>query len=185
MAALVTLNFSPSKSKVQDASAKLDLLRGDNGNGDIFQITTVVMVLRRIKIHWSYEGRESFDSINHWLVKQGIQRNNIESCFKSTCSSIRYDRSEMENQLQFESLVCLQKIDDRSKCDFCEVLQKSNRRVCATSWFTLEHSVLVGIWIYRRLKEKRKIWFSATKLDIFYFDGCSTYSYYLAPFAQK
>lgn len=185
VASFVTLNFSASRSKIQDASARLDLLRGDNGNGEVFQITTMNGFAEDSKSSTD-EGRESFQNINRWLIKKGFTEKILNH--SSNRPVHQYEKEVTGQNGKSMTIRVIRLLAETSVASKNVTFAKVFKRAIEESDILIYagHSGLGGNLDIPSLEEKAgKISFSANKRQIFYFNGCSTYSYYLAPFAEQ
>jgi len=185
LAAAVTVKIAPLKNYITDAESNLDKIRGDNGNGELFQITTINGFSEDAKDPQD-DGRVSFEEVNEWLRHQG---------FKETIVA-RYMNRPIH---QFEKTVRAQDgstVQVRITRLLAETAMAS-KNVTFAKFFKAAvkdadviiyagHSGLGGNLDIGSLEEKSgPLEFHPKKHQIFFFDGCSTYSYYLSMFESQ
>ncbi|MEK2644228.1 hypothetical protein [Bdellovibrio sp. BCCA] len=185
LASPVVVKISALK-QMDDADAQLDKVRGDNGNGDLFQITTI-NGFSEDATNPGDDGRLSFEEVNQWLREAGFTETVIAK-FKNrpvhqfdkavrkkdgTTVQIRVTRLLAETGVMSKNVTFAK--------FFKEAVKQSDVIIYAG------HSGLGGNLDIGSLEEKAgPLEFNNRKHQIFFFDGCSSYSYYLSMFeAQK
>lgn len=181
----VIIKVAPSKNENSDISASLEDLWADNGNGDLFQITTI-NGFSEDAINPEDDGRQSFEKVNVWLRKMGFQETIIAKYanrpvlqFEKTIR--RKDGSTVEvriTRLLAETAIA------KKNVTFARFFKGAVKN--ADVLIYAGHSGLGGNLDIGSLEEKAgPLEFTQRKHQLFFFDGCSTYSYYLAMFAEQ
>ncbi len=184
MTAEVNLEISPASQADQAATPRLDLMRGDNGNGKLF----------RIDLIYGYneantpedEGRMNYESMDVYFEEAGFDR--IESVTKTKQKSKIYSKqitlpngSTMD--VEVRHILVDTAIEAKSKA-FAKYFKDSvfDADVIIYSG----HSGLGGNLDIAALSEKAgEFVFNEKKRQIFMFESCSSYTYYLSPFRSE
>lgn len=160
-------------------------LRGDNGNGEYFEITTINGFSEDAKDS-NDEGRVSFEEMNAWFKRQGFTEKVLA----------KYENRPV---YQFEKLVVGQN-GQTIKVRITRLLAEtsiSSRNVTFAKFFKRAvkesdviiyagHSGLGGNLDLGMLEEKvGPLEFLPNKQQVFFFDGCSSYAYYLSMFESQ
>ena len=186
LAQSVQFNFSPAAPAKQDASPRLDLLRANNGNGDLFTIA----IVHGYSDGWNIpndDGRTNFNELNAFLRKQGFEQTSVYS--GTTHPIERFTKSvPLANgkrmEVQINHLLVETTITSRT-VSFAKFFKEAVST--ADVIFYSGHSGL-GMNLDIPLLEQKagKFVFNPSKRQIFFFDSCASYSYYLSTFsAQK
>ncbi|WP_413613067.1 hypothetical protein [Bdellovibrio sp. HCB-110] len=185
LASQVVIKISAIKNQLEDATAELEKIRGDNDNGDLFQITTINGFSEDAK-NPGDDGRLSFEEVNQWLRQAG---------FKETIVA-KYQNRPMH---QFEKSVN-KKDGSTIQIRITRLLAETavaSKNVTFAKFFKhaimnadvviyAGHSGLGGNLDIGSLEEKAgPLEFNPRKRQIFFFDGCSSYSYYLSMFEEQ
>ena len=185
LATQVAVRINSVKNHRKDASAELDKIRGDNGNGELFQITTINGFSEDAK-NKEDEGRQGFEEMNQWFREQG---------FKETILA-RYENRPVH---QFEK-VFRKRNGEVVRTRITRLLAETgvaSKNVTFSKFFKnavktadiviyAGHSGLGGNLDISSIEEKAgPLEFDRRKHQIFFFDGCSTYSYFLDMFAVQ
>jgi hypothetical protein len=182
LAAPARLRFAPGTKRALDLSPRLDLLRGNNGNGADFTIDIVHGFNESSKSRKD-EGRANFAEVNLRLRKMGfretIERNQWERPLHRFESSVVLANGKTIRVL-IRHLLVNSAIEARST-----TFAKFFREAVETADVLIYsgHSGLGGNLDLGLLAQKSgEFVFNPAKRQIFYFESCSSYSYYLEPF---
>jgi hypothetical protein len=169
--------------KVAD-SPRLKLLRGDNGNGDLFSIY-VIYGFEEDAHNSSDEGRLNFETFLEELERRGFQQRQVN---RDTRRPLFVSEMDLEKNngrpvhVEIKSLLVDTAIESRSTAFakfFKEAVENADIILYAG------HSGLGGNLDIPSLEEKAgEFTFDPTKRQLFFFDSCSSYSYYLDPFRK-
>ncbi len=184
MSEMVRITISPTFAKKIDRTPKLPMLRGNNKNGSLFLIYA---------IH-GYEtkpGREDAGQINYKEFNSYLKLNGFveDRTKKSSLNPMNIYTKEikLENgqrvHVEVRHLLTATDIDSNSR-----VFAKFFKEAVETADVILYggHSGLGGNLDLVQLQEKAGAFnFNKDKKQIFFFDSCSSYSYYLESFAAE
>lgn len=184
-----TLRIRPAAQANPNLSPDLDVIRGDNGNGDVFYLT-IFNGFYESNVKSSDEGRRAYRKLNQTLKRMG---------FLETSLSLHADRpaNRLEKWVNVRGKNRLIRIDhflsetsmSESVITFAKRFQKALYESDVLIYSG--HSGLGGnldiASLNRKLQENGhpKIKFNQSKKQIFFFDSCSSYSYYLDQFRGK
>lgn len=177
--------------KVREASKvnpqitpRLDLLRGNNGNGELFSVYVVHGYSESFKKN--DDGRLNFEELNEYLRSEGfdeevLNKTNNRPLHQFT-KTIRLTNGK-DVQIQVKHLLADTELDIKGITFakfFKEAVETADVVVYAG------HSGLGDNVDIPGLEAKvGKFHFNAAKKQIFFFDACTSYSYYLEPFAAE
>ncbi|KHD89733.1 MAG: hypothetical protein OM95_01280 [Bdellovibrio sp. ArHS] len=185
MARSVNIKIAAFKNAPADTSASLDKLRDDNGNGDLFEITTINGYADSAKDPED-AGRMAFEELNTWLRQSGfnekiVARYQNRPIHQFTKTLKRSDGSEVQvriTRLLAETAVASKNVT------FAKFFKHSVENADVVIY--AGHSGLGGNLDIASLEEKAGGFeFQTRKHQIFFFDGCSSYSYYLTMFEER
>ncbi|WII70728.1 hypothetical protein QJS83_09675 [Bdellovibrio sp. 22V] len=185
MAAPVKINIAALKNLPEDADAQLERLRGDNGNGDLFQITTVNGYSENAKDDED-EGRLAFEEMNEWLRQTGFKETLVARYQNRPIHQFDKTLKRKDGKLvQVRVTRLLVETGSSSKnVTFAKFFKNALKEADVVIY--AGHSGLGGNLDIAALEEKAgPLEFNPRKYQIFFFDGCSTYSYYLSNFAAQ
>jgi hypothetical protein len=174
--ALVQLRVTPMRSSKKETRPPLRVLRGDNRNGEWFRIDVIHGFAENSRSR-NDEGRMGFEEFDRQMMRRKFQRRVIDSSkrfpiFEYIRGSIVIRSSLVDSEADAKS--------DRFAIQFKEAVE--NADVIAY----LGHSGLGGNLDIEFLESRvGEFNFIAGKKQIFYFDSCSSYSYYLQSFLGK
>lgn len=168
-----------------DMDLRLDLLRGANGNGKTFRID-VVHGFESSHTNPRDDGRINFNEFNTWMGTQGFSLTKIQT-HRARPMNLWTKTLELpggkEIEVEIRSFLVETSITARSKL-FAEYFKEAVEN--ADVIFYAGHSGLGGNLDIPSLEEKAGgFQFQANKRQIFFFESCSSYSYYLAPFRAE
>ena len=183
-ARVVSVSVTALQDRKIEASPRLDLLRGDNGNGDDFMMYVIYGFAKDSRDHED-EGRANFDEFNQGLIERGFS----QSIVRRTETRPLYVSEKWIDKMNGErvhvivkSLLVETAIESRGKTFakfFREAVEQGDVVLYAG------HSGLGGNLDIAALEEKAGSFvFDTSKKQIFFFDACSSYSYYLDPFRR-
>jgi hypothetical protein len=179
---IVTLR--PADQVNEDLLADLSGVRGDNGNGSLFQITTVTGFAD--KGGRGDDGRASFTELNDWLEAQGFEKSVVQKYKNRPIYQFDKDILTPEHHpvhIRVTRLLANTDLDGElvtfSKF-FKEAIQDADVIVYAGhsgSAFVLDPKDIE--------KHAGKLQFTRDKQQIYFFDACSGYSYYSPMFLNR
>lgn len=179
----VEINISSSQSNLDDPDPRFDLLRGDNGNGQLFSIYVIHGFEKNTLPRDG--GRKRFNNLSHYLNERGFTKKEIRRHINRPYN--RYTRSLVLNdgaeiEIKIHSLLVDTHIKSREKT-FGKFLKKAFKNGDVVAY--IGHSGLGNNLAIPLLENKvGKITFNDNKRQIFFFNTCFSYSHYLAPFEQ-
>ncbi|MBS1972595.1 MAG: hypothetical protein JSU04_19970 [Bdellovibrionales bacterium] len=180
---LVTLK--PMNPPDETISAGFKALRGDNGNGDMFEIATI-NGFSESSTSSEDDGRKNFDDINNWLRDQGFQEKTLASFANRPVLEFTKTLTSREGRTINVRIVRL--LAETGIGSKNVTFAKFFRRALENSDVVIYsgHSGLGGNLHIPSLEMKSgEIQFNPKKRQLFFFDSCSSYSYDLAPFENK
>lgn len=168
-----------------DMNLRLDLLRGPNGNGKTFRID-VVHGFESSNSNPRDDGRLNFNEFNAWLGRSGFQLTKMQTQ-RTRPMNLWTKTIELQGgkevNVEIRSFLVETSITARSKL-FADYFKEAIEN--ADIVFYAGHSGLGGNLDIPSLEEKAGgFTFQKNKRQIFFFESCSSYSYYLAPFRAE
>ncbi len=185
-ATLVSLKIVPAEYKKMDLTPKLPQLRGDNGNGSLFSIYIISGYYEDGSVKKD-PGYANYKEIRDGFLNQGFElssskRKNTEMPLNVYTKQIELDNGKVID-VEINHLLIETDIGTRSKVFakfFKEAVEEADVIIYGG------HSGLGGNLDIPSLEEKvGKFNFNPNKKQIFFFDSCSSYSYYLEHFAVE
>lgn len=181
----VTITMTPVKNENSDIGASLENIWSDNGNGELLQITTI-NGFSEDAVSPEDDGRQSFEKVNIWLRKMGFQETIIAKYANRPV--LQFEKSLQRNngsrvvvritRLLAETAIAKKNVTFARF--FKEAIKNADVLIYAG------HSGLGGNLDIESLEYKvGPLEFTHKKHQIFFFDGCSTYSYYLSMFSER
>ena len=174
----VRLGIGALPEAPQDLEARLDLLRGDNGNGDLFQVTTISGFSDSGKK--SDDGRVAYLEMNQWFRDHGfheevIQRYQDRPIYQYEKTLKRHDGSRV--QLRVTRLLADTSLETKS-ATFAKFFKTAVKEADVVIYSG--HSG-AGVEFSLAAIEERAgpLEFDPRKQQLFFFDACSGYEYYL------
>jgi hypothetical protein len=168
--------------KKTNQTLSLPKLRGDNGNGDLFSIAFIQGFSDDVKAT-DDSGRANYTEISSYLLLQGFTVTKSKSRTKYPLNLYSKDvllTNGQKIRIEIQHLLVETSIGSKSKVFanfFKDAVQNADVIVYAG------HSGLGGNLDLPSLEAKvGKFMFNQKKKQIFYFDSCSSYSYYLDHF---
>lgn len=185
----VEIRLSEINYKKLDTTPRLPQLRGNNGNGDLFSIFI---------ISGYYEdgsdkndlGYENFDDIRRNFEERGFSVRSRRSAtnkpinlYRKTIEIIKPNGTKKSLEVEVQHLLVDTGIEARSKT-FAKFFKDAVETADVIVYGG--HSGLGANLDIPSLEEKAgKFTFNPAKKQIFFFDSCSSYSYYLEHFAAE
>ncbi len=184
-ATLVNVEIKPLEYKKIDQTPQLPRLRGDNGNGSLFSIYVIHGFETDTKDKVD-SGRQNFKEFNDYLRANHFEENQLKSNSSSSLlvftKKLTLDNGQKIN-VEVKHMLVTTSIESRSKLFaqyFKEAIENADVIVYGG------HSGLGGNLDIPSLEEKAGDYkFNPNKKQIFFFDSCSSYSYYLQHFAVE
>lgn len=177
----VQVNVKKSKTRNIQRSAELPLLRGDNGNGDLFSIY-MIHGFAEDKKDKEDDGRLNYEIAHEYLLEKGFS---VERLKKSSPYPLNLYKKAvtLSNgktiQIEIRSLLVDTEMGSTSKV-FADFFKQA---VATADAIIYEgHSGLGGNLNIPELERKAGKFNFPDKKQIYYFDSCSSYSYYLDHF---
>jgi hypothetical protein len=179
------LDVTPSTRRELDMDLRLDLLRGANGNGETLRID-VIHGYEESAGHPRDYGRKTFEAFHRYLRAAGYD----ETVLKAYANRplLRYTK-EIElaggKKITAEiNSILVETGADSKTVTFAKFFRDAVEN--ADVVYYAGHSGLGGNLNIGNLENKAGGFrFNATKRQIFYFDSCSSYSYYLESFRAE
>jgi hypothetical protein len=165
----------------------LEELRGDNGNGKVFQITSV-NGFDESSTRRHDDGRLNFEEMNRWFVQLGFVETKI-SKFKNRpihqFEKIVRNSDGGEILVRVTRLLADTDLEEGNRVTFAKFLKNA---IKTSDVVVYEGHSGMGASLSLEAVEKRaggKIEFDRKKHQMFFFDACSSYSYYLGLFTGR
>jgi hypothetical protein len=180
----ISIAISSGAKTSPDVTPRLDLLRGDNGNGKTLSIY-VVHGFNESSTSRNDDGRVCFKELNEHLLATGFKetierRDNSRPLYVYTKTMTLAGK---EVDVEIRHLLVETGIESRGVTFakfFKEAVEKADVIVYEG------HSGLGGNLDIPSLEEKAgKFKFNPAKRQIFFFDSCASYSYYLGQFSAE
>lgn len=181
----IEIKISPVYQLILNKSARIDQIRADNGNGNIFSIY-IIQGFSESKKDPADSGRINFNETNNYLISEGFELKKLKSktpypLYQLTKTITTEDGDEI--LIQVNHLLTETSISSKSKV-FAEYFKTAVYE--ADILIYGGHSGLGANLDIPSLEEKAGPFeFNETKKQIFYFDSCSSYSYYLEHFESQ
>ncbi len=177
----VKIQIGEMKTTKLEESPRLDLLRGDNDNGDLFSIYVIHGFAESYKDPRD-DGRGNYNDFNKSLRSWGFKGN-----FGKRVSVVQKDVADAEGKKKFtvevRHFLVESSISSRGQ-SFAKFFKQAVEKADVLIYGG--HSGLGGNLDIPSLEQKvGDFEFNPKKRQIFYFDSCSSYSYYLEPFRSK
>lgn len=181
----IQIQFAPVLNRKIETRVRLDLLRSNNDNGENFIIYTIHGFEDNPR-NSEDVGRANFNFFNDDMLKRGfvkkVKSNSYTSPWIDWQKRIKLS-NEKDIAVTVRSLLVNTTITSRSTA-FARFFK--NAVAEADVIIYLGHSGLGGNLDIPSLEKKAgKFEFNPRKRQIFYFDSCSSYSYYLKTFAAE
>ncbi len=184
LAETATLEITHSQKRKLDLNLRLDLLRGNNANGEKLRID-IIQGFSDSAQDPEDIGRQNFEGLQEYLTAQGYERKLLQAHPSRT--QLRFTKSmDLNNnptKVEINTLLVDSNIDSKGVtfAKFFKAAVEESDVVYYTG-----HSGLGGTLDIALLEEKAGGFkFHSQKRQIFYFDSCSSYSYYLWPFRAE
>lgn len=185
LATEVELKIEPFATKKLDLTPRLPYLRGDNGNGDLFSIYVIHGFSEGVAVK-DDDGRINFNEFDQYMHEQNFVETREPSgstvplhIFKK---QITLDNGKKMN-VEIKHMLVETAIESKSVA-FAKFFKQAVEKADVILYGG--HSGLGGYLDIPSLEAKSgKFKFDPKKKQIFYFDSCSSYSYYLETFAAE
>ena len=185
MATMVDLKITRTEYKKLELTSKLPLIRGNNGNGDLFQIY-IIYGYAEDGSSQDDPGYINFNEVRDMLIERGFKVSSKRPRTKIPMN-IYSKFIELDNgktiEVEINHLLVDTAIGTRSK-----VFAKFFKEAVAEADVLIYggHSGLGGNLDIPSLEEKAGAFeFNPAKRQLFYFNSCSSYSYYLEHFSVE
>lgn len=177
----VEIKISKAKSRNIQRSAELPLLRGNNGNGSLFSIY-MIHGFSDDKKDPEDSGRQNYLEAHNYLIEKGfsVERLKKASPYPLNLYKKSVTLSTGETiQIEVKSLLVDTDLGSKSKvfADFFKIAVANADVIIYEG-----HSGLGGNLNIPELERKAGRFNFPNKKQIYYFDSCSSYSYYLEHF---
>lgn len=180
----VKIEVTESTQADQNATPRLDLIRGDNGNGRLFRIDLIYGY--NVTNTPEDEGRRNYESLDVYFEEAGFER--VQSLTK-TKQKFKIYKSQVELpngksiDVEVRHILVDTAIEAKSKAFatyFKEAVHEADVIIYSG------HSGLGGNLDIPALSEKAgEFIFNDKKRQIFMFESCSSYTYYLSSFRSE
>jgi hypothetical protein len=183
LAKTVEIHISPVRQKKFDEWARLDLLRGANGNGDLFSIY-VIHGFDESSTDKKDAGRITFDTFNAYLLEKGFQETvkfaGLKRPLKVYTKTVTLPQNK-KITIEIKSQLADTEMETKG-VTFAKFFKEAVAQ--ADVIYYSGHSGLGSNLSIPLLEEKAGgFTFPKNKRQIFYFEACSSYSYYLTHFS--
>jgi hypothetical protein len=179
---IVDLKTLPTEPEL---SARLGELRGDNGNGQLFQIATIDG-FDSDAVEKNDDGRVSFKLTNEWLRKQGFKEKVVKKANDYEIHSLDKTVTRKDGRrVHIQMLRLLGETDLKEKNSdiyakfFVKAIRQSDVIVYeGHSGFGMNLNA-------KNLQDRARepVVFNKSKRQVFFFDSCSSYSYFMQMFS--
>lgn len=181
----VAFKFSPVSTRKTEQSPRLDLLRGHNDNGSLFSIA----VIHGYSDAWNFpsdDGRLNYNQFDAFLKKEGFE---LKTLYKNTNHPIGIFSKQItlangkKINVQINHILVETSINSKTVS-----FAKFFKQAVATADVIVYsgHSGLGANLDIPLLEQKAGSFeFNPKKRQIFFFDSCASYSYYLTTFAAQ
>lgn len=181
----VVLTMAPAFTRKLDQDLRLDLLKGDNGNADKFLIS-VVHGFAEDKNHPDDDGRRNYEALNEYLKKEGFVGRELRP--KSSRPLSEFSKSKvLDNGRSIQISVRHLLVETGAETKGLTFARFFKQAVEESDVFVYAgHSGLGANLDIDALERKAgEFQFNSQKRQLFYFDSCASYSYYLHPFRAE
>lgn len=186
LARAVPIQVESVESWSENLTAPLAELRGDNGNGELFEIVTINGFDESSR-NQNDGGRVAFETINDWLedslrfTKTEIQRYNNRPIYQFDKDLRTIDGRTI--RVRITRLLAETEISARN-VTFAKIFRKALEKADVTIF--AGHSGADPSLDLKDVERKSgPVQFDRDKLQLFFFDACSSYSHYLPLFDGK
>jgi hypothetical protein len=177
----VVIEIKRARARNIQRSAELPILRGDNGNGSLFSIY-LIHGFAEDKKNPEDDGRLNFKIAHDYFLEKGFsaekQKSNNAYPYYLYTKEVTLSSGDTIN-IEVRSLLVETAVESRSKI-FAHFFKEAVRKADVIIYEG--HSGLGGNLNIPELEEKAGKFQFPKKKQIFYFDSCSSYSYYLDHF---
>jgi len=182
---LINISISPSVEVNAEITPRLDLLRADNGNGKKLSLY-VIHGFSESSVKRGDEGRINFNELNEYLEKSGFEKTIARKTYTRPLyvftKTIQLPNGKSVD-IELRHLLVETSIESNTVSFakfFKEAVEEGDVIVYAG------HSGLGANLNIPSLEEKAgEFVFNQQKRQIFYFDSCASYSYYLDQFSEQ
>ena len=174
----VRVRITPMPSVDPHLAANLEDLRGDNGNGELFEIVTANGFAKNAKPN--DQGRLAYEAVNDWLRGSGFAETQI-SRFKNR-PVFQYDKIVKSPSHGNVHIRVTRLLADTGLADDTVTFAKffKNAIESADVYIYAGHAGPEAMFNIEEIeKHAGKVHFNHGKHQLFFFDACSGYSYYL------
>ncbi|NUN07495.1 MAG: hypothetical protein HUU57_17255, partial [Bdellovibrio sp.] len=171
--------------KVPTDNAALDEIRSDNGNGELFQITTINGFSEDAQ-NPQDDGRLSFEQVNIWLRKNGFSETVVASYANRPILQFEKTLKKKDGSMVAVRITRLlaETAIAKKNVTFAKFFKDAMKNADVVIY--AGHSGLGGNLDIASLEDKAgALEFTLGKQQLLFLDGCSTYSYYLSMFADR
>lgn len=177
---MVTMKVSAPTEPKREYRPDLGALRGDNGNGSVMKISIIHGFAESDRAK-ADEGRVGFEKLNRDLRSAGFIQEIVQKKFTSPLYIFRKKVGSID--VEIHHLLADTEIDARSD-RFAQFFKESIETADVLMY--LGHSGLGANLDIESLESRAgEFQFQPNKKQIFYFDSCASYSYYLELFRMQ
>jgi hypothetical protein len=181
----VDIRIRPASYRALDTDPRLDLLRANNGNGDVFSIY-VIHGFDEGSTARADIGRKNFKLLNEYLEDKGFEKQVLQAYRERPVYLYTKEIETPEGktvEVQITHSLVESEADSRA-VSFAKFFKEGVENADVLIYGG--HSGLGGNLDIPTLETKAgKFKFNKNKRQIFYFDSCSSYSYYLDAFRSQ
>ncbi len=177
----VMVAIAPAAPVDETLTADLETLRGDNGNGDGFEIVTVTGFNATKKK--SDEGRVSFDQLNQWFLDQGFEKTVLKKFKDRPVFLFEKDFVNANGKTIHVKVTRLLAITDMDKklVTFAKFFKDAMENADVVMY--AGHSGSGATLEMKDIEAKAgPVHLNRSKQQVYFFDACTGYSYYLPLF---
>lgn len=184
LAKKVSISIKAIPNVPEDLPANLDELRVDNGH-DLFQITTVNGFDEGSRKR-NDDGRVNYEKMNEWFVKKGFTDTFISKYKERPIHQFDKTVTRADGRrihIRFTRLLAVTELDGNRNVTFAKFFEGALKDSDVIVYEG--HSGLGTNLDFEHLEERagiKKSDIDASKRQLYLFDSCSSYSYYLAMF---
>ncbi len=180
----VSVKISQLPEGPEHSRAPLKVLRGDNGNGDLFDIVTVNGF--DIKSDPSDSGRVAYDDINAWLRGSGFDETVVSR--HANRPVYQYDKTVKSRSGEMVHIRVTRLLADTALLNDNVTFAKFFKSAIQSAdvFIYAGHSGKDVVFDMADVEKRAgAVEFNAEKQQLFFFDACSGYSYYMSVFDGK
>ncbi len=183
----VNIVIKPTRERKLEQTPRLDLLRGSNINGDLFSVY-IVHGFDGSSLNPKDDARKNVSELHEYLLNKGFKEEILRAGMIMPLSIFTKKLTLLNGKtilVEIKSLLVNTEIEAKT-VTFPRFFKEAVET--ADVIFYTGHSGLGGNLNLDQLEANAKqgrFKFPKNKRQLFFFDSCSSYSYYLVPFSEK